>query len=163
MDLKALVHFPQLTAILDALSEDLRGISLSIWNHPELAYEEHLAHKLLTDYLENQGFKVQRAFHLPTAFSAEYTSVIPQGPQQGSLSICFLSEYDALPGLGHACGHNLIAICGVAAAVALKRFFDEIHEESVMVEGAENMKPKFGDIKVSTHGIVVESPPPQTK
>ena len=100
-------------AAIDSVSEDLRALSLDIHSHPELNYEEEHAHGILTEYLEQQGFEVERgAYGMATAFSARSGS--------GSPTIALLSEYDALPGIGHACGHNLIAISGVAAALGLK-------------------------------------------
>ncbi|KAM0330749.1 hypothetical protein ACHAQA_003702 [Verticillium albo-atrum] len=87
---------------------------LKIWENPELGYEEVHAHEVLTDYLEEQGFTVTRgAYNLSTAFRAEFSN--GEGRK-----VSFNSEYDALPGVGHACGHNLIATVGVAAAIGVK-------------------------------------------
>jgi len=98
---------------IQAADAELRELSLDIHAHPELNFEEHHAHALLTDYLEAKGFTVTRgACDLPTAFSAVAGS--------GSPTIAVLCEYDALPEIGHACGHNLIAASGVAAGLALK-------------------------------------------
>jgi hypothetical protein len=92
-----------------------------IWENPEIGYQEVHAHKVLTDFLEDQGFNVTRkAYNLSTAFRAEFTS------GEGRV-VSFNSEYDALPGLGHACGHNLIATVGVAAAIGLKEALEN-HE-----------------------------------
>lgn len=79
--------------------EELTAISSYIWSNPELAYNEHKAHDRLTTYLEEQGFEVQRNYHLPTAFKASFGYV-------GTATKVFglNSEYDALPGIGHACG-----------------------------------------------------------
>ncbi|KAF4433962.1 Peptidase M20 domain-containing protein 2 [Colletotrichum fructicola] len=85
-----------------------------IWENPEIGYQEVHAHQVLTDYLEEQGFKVTRsAYNLSTAFRAEFSN------GEGR-DVSFNSEFDALPGLGHACGHNLIATVGVAAAIGVK-------------------------------------------
>src|SRR5260370_37422944 len=98
---------------IDQVSEDLRTLSLAIHGRPELNFEEHHAHRVLTDYLEQQGFAVARgAYTLPTAFRAVAGS--------GAPVVAVLCEYDALPGIGHACGHNLIAASRVAARPALK-------------------------------------------
>lgn len=79
-----------------------------------MAYKEVHAHKTLTDFLEKQGFNVTRsAYNLSTAFRAEYAS-------GNGRAVSFNSEYDALPGIGHSCGHNLIATVGVAAAIGVK-------------------------------------------
>ncbi|KAG0249580.1 hypothetical protein BG011_009120 [Mortierella polycephala] len=109
---------------IDDDSDGLRRLSLQIHGRPELGYEEVFAHKTLTDYMEEKGFKVTRhAFGIDTAFVAEYESsatsaAIATGQKVKSIGFC--SEYDALPGIGHACGHNLIAISGVAAALGVK-------------------------------------------
>lgn len=104
--------------VIDATSEELRHVSLSIHGKPELNFEEHHAHELLTDYLDSKGFHVERgAYGMPTAFKAVTGS--------GSPTIAVLCEYDALPGIGHACGHNLIAIAGLATGLALKEAVGE--------------------------------------
>lgn len=78
------------------------------------------AHKVLTDFLEEQGFNVTRsAYNLTTAFRAEYSN------GEGR-AVSFNSEFDALPGLGHACGHNLIATVGVAAAIGVKEALENL-------------------------------------
>jgi amidohydrolase len=98
---------------IEGAAADLRALSLAIHDHPELNFEEHFAHGVLTDFLHNAGFHVERgAFGLPTAFRASVG--------EGSPCVAVLCEYDALPEIGHACGHNLIAAAGVAAGLALK-------------------------------------------
>lgn len=77
------------------------------------------AHDVLTAFVEKQGFKVTRHHLLPTAWVARYTN------GSGGRTIGVNSEMDALPGIGHACGHNLIAIAGVAVACAIKRVLQE--------------------------------------
>jgi metal-dependent amidase/aminoacylase/carboxypeptidase family protein len=72
------------------------------------------AHDILTAFMEKQGFKVTKHHHLPTAWLATFSH------GNGGRTIGVNSEMDALPGIGHACGHNLIAIAGVAVACALK-------------------------------------------
>ncbi|KAG0045624.1 hypothetical protein BGZ83_009127 [Gryganskiella cystojenkinii] len=105
-------------------NDSLRELSLKIHSHPELGYEEVYAHQVLTEYLEEAGFKVTRgAYDIKTAFIAEYESpataaAVASGEKVHAVGFC--SEYDALPGVGHACGHNLIAIAGVGAALGVK-------------------------------------------
>ncbi|ORX71649.1 hypothetical protein DL89DRAFT_283016 [Linderina pennispora] len=107
---------------IDAASHDLRKLSLSIHDNPELALNETHACKAITDYLKSRGFKVEHSVAgLQTAFVASYVS--PAGAY-GGLRIGFCSEYDALPGLGHACGHNLIAISGIAMFLAISAVLD---------------------------------------
>ncbi|ORY22194.1 hypothetical protein BCR39DRAFT_501710 [Naematelia encephala] len=102
----------QLESTAESLADGLFDLQWAIHEHPELAFQEHFAHKACTDYIEKQGFEVTRhAYGLQTAWKAVY-EVGEGGPVIG-----FNSEMDALRGIGHACGHNLIAIAGIAAAV----------------------------------------------
>ncbi|KAJ5772567.1 hypothetical protein N7520_003096 [Penicillium odoratum] len=99
-------------AALETLHESLRKLNHEIWSHPELAYQEHHAHDTICDFLEQQGFTVTRhAYGLDTSFEALSGS--------GGRLINFNAEYDALPDIGHACGHNLIATASIAAFLAL--------------------------------------------
>lgn len=100
---------------VDDLHDELRKLSLDIWEHPEVAFEERHAHRVLTTFMERHGFSVTKHYlGLDTAWRAAYMH------GNGGPVIGLQSEMDALPGLGHACGHNLIAISGVATALALK-------------------------------------------
>lgn len=100
---------------LDTSSPALRDLSLKIHGHPEIAFHERYAHNLLTNFMAAQGFRVTKHYlGLSTAWRAEYT----QG--RGGRVIGINSEMDALPAIGHGCGHNLIAISGVGVAIALK-------------------------------------------
>ncbi|SAM07440.1 hypothetical protein [Absidia glauca] len=104
---------------IDNVDGELRGISLDLHAHPETGMKEYHAHKILTNYLESKGFKVTRhAYNMETAFTAEYSH--GEGRRVG---VC--SEYDALPSIGQGCGHNLIAICGVAGAIGLKALLEQ--------------------------------------
>ena len=110
----SLIHLKAtVSAAIDRHQEELKSLSAAIWSKPELAYEEHHAHKILTDFLEQKGFQVERAYTgLQTAFRATFGS--------GRPNLCVICEYDALPEIGHACGHNLIAEAGIAAGLGLK-------------------------------------------
>ncbi|CAN7937998.1 unnamed protein product, partial [Ixodes hexagonus] len=94
----------------------LHELGRFLWENPETAFKEEKAHAYLTDFLENQGFRVQRNYCLQTAFRAEYGG--------GGPVVALLCEYDALPGIGHACGHNLIAMSSVGAGIAVKAVLD---------------------------------------
>ena len=85
----------------------LRELSSEIWSQPELAFTEKHAHALLTRFLEERGWEVEREFTLETAFRARWGE-----RREGGADVAVLCEYDALPGIGHACGHNLIAEAG---------------------------------------------------
>ena len=109
-----------INARVDALEPDLRALSLEIHAHPEVAFEEHFAAATLTAALEGHGFEVQRGFpDLPTAFRATFE--LPGAVSAGGPTVAFIAEYDALPGIGHGCGHNLICAAAIGAAAALTR------------------------------------------
>ncbi|HEY8173594.1 MAG TPA: M20 family metallopeptidase [Dehalococcoidia bacterium] len=100
------------SAAVDALAPELIRISNEIHEHPELAYEEHYAYAQLIPFVKAQGFELrEHAYGMQTAFRGEWG--------RGGPSIAICAEYDALPGIGHACGHNLIATCGAGAAAAV--------------------------------------------
>ncbi|NXJ05003.1 P20D2 protein, partial [Odontophorus gujanensis] len=108
----------------------LGELSRSIWRQPELAYEEHHAHDAMTGFfsgaeLPGAAWSVRPRYKLDTAFRAEWgTAASARGPRP--LRVAFLCEYDALPGIGHACGHNLIAEVGAAAALGLKAALESL-------------------------------------
>ncbi|XP_070274200.1 xaa-Arg dipeptidase isoform X2 [Myotis yumanensis] len=108
---------------IDEAAERLGALSRAIWSAPELAYEEHRAHGVLTRFFQSEppaaSWTVQPHYQLATAFRAEWE---PPGARSAAspLHLGFLCEYDALPGIGHACGHNLIAEVGAAAALGVK-------------------------------------------
>ncbi|CAG8962114.1 hypothetical protein HYFRA_00005157 [Hymenoscyphus fraxineus] len=102
---------------IDADDDGLRDINLKIHSTPELCFKEYHAHDNIVRFLEDRNFKVKKhAYGLETSFEAEYG--------EGGRLLVFNAEYDALPGIGHACGHNLIATSSIAAflgvAAALK-------------------------------------------
>ncbi|KAF8481373.1 hypothetical protein JB92DRAFT_3149256 [Gautieria morchelliformis] len=102
-------------AEIDKHSSDLSDLSLKIHNHPELRFEEKYAHDTLTAFMSSHGFSVtQHYLGLDTAWKATFSH------GSGGPVIGVNSEMDALPGIGHACGHNLIAIVGVAVSLAIK-------------------------------------------
>eukprot|EP00794_Sanderia_malayensis_P015295 gene15295-16872_t len=107
------------TSAIDQNADALHAISQSIWAKPELCFEERHAHEVLTTYLEAQGFKVSKQTPLETAFIARTGN-----NADGGINVGVICEYDALPGIGHACGHNLIAEAGVATALGLKAILD---------------------------------------
>lgn len=100
----------------DHLRKDIWELAYQIGTNPEEGYCEFQAADILTTFLENNGFVVERSLAgLATAFRARY-----KGTRPGS-AIAFLAEYDALPEIGHACGHNLIGAASVGAAVVLSK------------------------------------------
>jgi amidohydrolase len=137
---------------IDNNKEKYLQISHSIHENPEIGNEEFFASKLLADLLQSEGFSVERgvAGH-ETAFLARKKSELKSGPV-----IAFLAEYDALPGLGHACGHNIIGTASTAAAIALSKVIDETGGEVVVLgtpaeEGGPNGSAKGSFVK---HGLL---------
>jgi len=99
---------------VDGLAEELWELALRIHANPELAYKEEKAAAWLTEFLEKRGCRVERGVGgVPTAFRAEVPGASP-GP-----TLAILAEYDALPAIGHACGHNIIATSAIGAGAAL--------------------------------------------
>ncbi|KAK3844048.1 MAG: hypothetical protein J3R72DRAFT_439659 [Linnemannia gamsii] len=129
---------------IEGVSSELREISLKLHEDPELSYKEYKAHALLTDYLEKKGFEVERkAYGLDTAFVA-------RAGNSDKVTVGICSEYDALPstdspkGAFHACGHNLIAISGIATAIGLKAVIEQF--------GLEGQVKLFGTPAEETSG-----------
>jgi amidohydrolase len=103
---------------IDARHHQLNELSLMIHSNPELGFQENKAVAWLTQYLKENGFSIERGIcELPTAFKGSYG--------QGKPAMAILAEYDALPKLGHACGHNLIAASAVGAGIASKLAIDQ--------------------------------------
>ena len=108
--------------------ERLYGINRWLYENPELGSEEFKAAELLTGELEAHGFGVERGLlGMPTAFCASYRGR-GEGPR-----IAILAEYDALPGIGHGCGHNLISASAVGAGIAASRVMDGLDGEVLVV------------------------------
>ncbi len=106
-----------INAGVDGVSEQLTRLSHEISADPELSYEEHRAATRCADLLEGHGFKVERgSYGQPTSFAARIGT--------GATNVIICAEYDALPGVGHACGHNIIAASGVGAGIALAPMVD---------------------------------------
>src|SRR6266542_6028783 len=105
---------------------ELVALSRRIHGAPELAFEEEQACAWLCEALDGAGFAVEAGVHgLPTAFRARTGS--------GPLRLVVCAEYDALPGVGHACGHNLIAAMAVGAGLALAEVADDLGIEVIVL------------------------------
>jgi len=152
LNLRGLGENPSHALIKAAIAsrlEDYQGLALDIHGTPEVSNYEFHACEVLSNQLEKEGFAVTRdvAGHR-TGFSAVYDSGKP-GP-----TISFLAEYDALPGLGHACGHNLFGTYSVLAAVALKNLPNLVGQLRVYgtpgEEGGENGSAKASFVR---HGF----------
>src|SRR4051812_47991722 len=134
----------RIAAAVDERAGALIEASRQIHAHPELGFEEHFAHELLTDLIAGEGIAVERgAYDMPTAFAARAGD---SGP-----TIAVLCEYDALPGIGHACGHNIIATAGVGAGIAAAAVAEELGG-TVVVLGTPAEEGGGGKVKMAQHG-----------
>ena len=114
---------------VDELGDELAALSARIHAHPELAFEERLACGFIGDFLAKHGFQVETGVGgVETAFRA--TSETGPGP-----TLAILCEYDALPGIGHACGHNVIGAAGAGAGAALMAVRDRLGGGRIQVIG----------------------------
>lgn len=105
----------KICAEVDALADTLFGVSNFLKDNPEIAYQEYKSCMHLSRLMKDHGFEVQDAAGgVETAFVAHPTNCAPARP-----AVAILAEYDALPAIGHGCGHNLIASASVGAALAL--------------------------------------------
>jgi amidohydrolase len=133
---------------VESQRQQLIQLSLNIHDNPELGFKEEKASACLTSYLEDSGFHVERGIAgLATAFRATYG--------QGSPRFALLAEYDALPKIGHGCGHNIIAASAVGAAVASKSIIDRLGG-SVVVLGTPAEEVFGGKIDMVKAGIFQE-------
>ncbi len=107
--------YQAINAAVDEQAAKLLDVSHAIHGKPELAFKEHFACQTLTQSLNDYGLKTETGvFTLDTAFEASFDNGLGKGP-----TVAILAEYDALPGIGHACGHNLIATAALGATMAL--------------------------------------------
>jgi amidohydrolase len=111
---------------VEARRDELIELSLRIHANPETAFRETKAAGWLSDYLEAAGFAVERGIcQIDTAFRATYGSGRPR--------VAFIAEYDALAGIGHGCGHNIIATASLGAAIATKAIVSEAEGTALVI------------------------------
>jgi amidohydrolase len=133
---------------IESHKQQLIQLSLSIHDNPELGFQEEKAATWLASYLEDNGFHVERGVAgLATAFRAVYG--------QGSPRIALLAEYDALPKVGHGCGHNIIGVSAVGAGVASKHTVEQLGG-SVVVMGTPGEEVLGGKIDMVRAGAFKE-------
>src|SRR3990172_6435474 len=129
---------------IDRRRPELIDLSLQIHANPEVAFEEVKSAALLTDYLERNGFAVERGIcQIPTAFRASYGSGEPR--------VAIIAEYDALPGVGHGCGHNIIGTASCAAGIAVRQLVDETGG-TVQVIGTPAEEAAGGKVYMAARG-----------
>lgn len=132
---------------IDERASTLIEVSRRIWETPEVAFQEQQAATWLTNLLTAEGYAVESGVgNLPTAFTATRVGSGP-GPTVG-----LFSEYDALPDLGHGCGHNLLAISGVGAAVGLAAVADEL-PGTIRIEGTPAEEGPSGKTLLMNAGV----------
>lgn len=135
---------------IDRVAPEMFEMSDDIFDHPEIGMEEYHAVQILSDWLEKEGFRVERGVAgVETAFRAVYSR------GEGGPNIGLLCEYDALPGIGHACGHHLQGPCILAAAKALKDTKTEV-PFTVTVYGTPAEESVSGKIKMIEKGCTFE-------
>jgi amidohydrolase len=136
----------RLGEVMAELAPTLTELSADLHAHPELALAEHHAADRLGTLLEEDGFDVQRGVAgLPTAFVGTVG--------RGAPVVAFLCEYDALPGVGHGCGHNLIAAGGVGAALALHRVLGDDIAGTIRCIGTPGEEGAGGKITELAAGV----------
>jgi amidohydrolase len=132
---------------VDMRDGQLREIALRIHAHPELSFHEHQAQQWLTEPLIEAGFNVEKGIAgLETSFRATWEG------RAGGPTVALLAEYDALPGIGHACGHNLIGTSAVGAALALKNACPELPGK-IVVLGTPAEEEGGGKIIMCNEGV----------
>jgi amidohydrolase len=136
-----------ITQTIDNNADRFKAISSFIGANPELGHEEFQASARLTEELAYHGFQIKRGvLDIPTSFIAAYDSG-KAGPV-----VAFLAEYDALPDLGHACGHHLICMMSIGAAIGLKSVIAETGG-SIRVYGTPAEETKGAKVPMSAAGL----------
>ena len=140
---------PRVTAAVDALADELERLSHQLHDNPELAFKEEKAHAWLSDFLAKHGAAVERGVGgLATAFRATVTGAA------GGPTVAIMAEYDALPGIGHACGHNVIATAGVGAGAALAHALGTLpFAGRIQVIGTPAEEGGAGKVKLMDAGV----------
>lgn len=129
------------------VKDDLFGMAKQLYDNPELGDQEYESMELFVDYLRSHDFLVETGISgRPTAFRAEISGKT-DGP-----TVAFLAEYDALPGIGHACGHNLISNMAVGAGVILSKHLDNIGGK-VIVLGTPAEETNGAKVPMSEQGM----------
>jgi len=141
----------RICAEVDSLAGDLFAVSEFLYKNPEIGYQEFKACEFLSRFMAERGFEVEKGTGgVQTAFL-----VRPSQASQRRPCVAFLAEYDALPGVGHGCGHNLIAAASVGAALALGRHLDGLAGTLALV-GTPAEEGGGGKILLAEAGVFSE-------
>lgn len=123
---------------------ELKTLNEYLYNNPEIGRKEFKSSKAHMEFLEKKGFKVIKKYiNIETAYRAEYDSG-KKGP-----SICFMAEYDALPEIGHGCGHNILGVTSIGAGLILKKFINNCGGKIIILgtPAEENFGAKVDMVK----------------
>src|SRR4029453_16550168 len=139
----------QVAQAVDRLADDLERLSHPIHANPELCFKEEKAAAWLTEFLERQGAEVERGVGgLPTALRATNPRRAP------GATIAIMAEYDALPNIGHACGHNVIATAGTGAGAAIAAALKTLpFSGRIQVIGTPAEEGGAGKVKLMEAGV----------
>ncbi|MBT8363957.1 MAG: M20 family metallopeptidase [Deltaproteobacteria bacterium] len=141
----------QISSEVDALAQDMFAISDFLKANPETAYQEYKACDHLSRVLEDKGFRVQKGVgNVATSFLAQPADGKPDRP-----CVAFLAEYDALPKIGHGCGHNFIAAASLGAAIALNKIL-KIESGGLVVVGTPAEEGGGGKVRLAEAGVFDE-------
>jgi amidohydrolase len=133
---------------VEALAQEMYDISEYLKANPETAYQEYKACDYLSGVLEQKGFRVQKGVgDIETSFLAEPVTGHTERP-----TVAFLAEYDALPKIGHGCGHNLIAAASLGAGIALNSVL-EIESGGLVVVGTPAEEGGGGKVRLAEAGV----------
>lgn len=133
---------------VDSLAADIIDVSKQLYNNPETAYKEYQSCRLLSDFLRKRDFDIETGVGgIETSFRARPNGVQPQKP-----TVAFLAEYDALPKIGHGCGHNLIAAASLGAFTALHRTWPN-HPGGIELLGTPAEEGGGGKVKLAEAGV----------
>ena len=136
----------EIITAIDRASDGLKKLALDIHDNPELGWHEFKAMGFIKAFLEKYGFKVQTGYKdIPTSFRADFDGQ-PGGPR-----VAYLAEYDALNGVGHGCGHNLIAACSTGAFLGLASVMPQL-KGSVCLIGTPAEEGGSGKVKLLDRG-----------
>jgi amidohydrolase len=133
---------------VDSLAADIIDVSKQLYDNPETAYKEYQSCRLLSDFLRKRDFDVETGVGgIETSFRAR-----PNGVQPQKSTVAFLAEYDALPKIGHGCGHNLIAAASLGAFTALHRAWPN-HPGAIELLGTPAEEGGGGKVKLAEAGV----------